>query len=43
MNHPRFLHTSVILEMPVVSDERESEVLKEVQGWDRSLSLLKNA
>ena len=43
MNHPKFLHTSVILEMPVVSDEREIEVLKEVQGWDRSSLLLKNA
>lgn len=42
MNHPQFLHTSVILEMPVIGDERESEILKEVQGWDRSKLLSKN-
>ncbi len=36
MNHPKFLHTSVILELPVVSDEREREILQEVKGWDRS-------
>lgn len=42
MNDHRFLHASVILEMPVVSDEREREVLKEVQGWDRSKILTDN-
>lgn len=41
MNHPKFLHTSVILELPVVSDEREREILQVVQGWDRSQELVK--
>jgi deoxyribonuclease-4 len=41
MNHPKFLHTSVILELPVVSDAREREILQEVQGWDCSHEFLK--
>ncbi len=36
MNHPKLAHASVILEMPIISDEQESAVLKEIQGWDRS-------
>ncbi len=36
MNHPKLAHASVILEMPVISDQEESEIFKEVQGWDRS-------
>ncbi len=43
MNHPKFLHTSVILELPVVSDEREREIFEEVKGWDRSEELLKKS
>ncbi len=33
MNHPKLSHTSVILEMPILDEEQERAVLKEVQGW----------
>lgn len=33
MNHPKLVHTSVILEMPVLDDSQERMLLKEVQGW----------
>jgi len=36
MNHPKLQHTSVILEMPILSECEELALLKEVQGWDSS-------
>lgn len=38
MNHPKLLHTSVILEMPIVSDEEELAVFQEVKSWAQSSS-----
>ncbi len=35
MNHPKLKHASVILELPVMSDEEEETILKKIQSWSK--------
>lgn len=35
MNHPRLKHASVILELPLMPEEEEKEILKEIHLWGK--------
>ena len=35
MNHPKLKHASIILELPVLPEEKEDEILKKVKMWDK--------
>ena len=35
MNHPKLKHASIILELPILSDEQEVEILKMVRSWNK--------
>lgn len=35
MNHPKLKHASVILELPVLPEEKEEEILEKVRSWNK--------